>query len=150
MKCKTCHHPQSQAIDLALLARTHTLEALSAVYGLTISSLFRHKKHLKEKLRRSRQRLQDIQSFGSLLKLKATLDEVIQNAKAAGDIDRVVKSVRAGSRIVLRMSQIDLPLDREALYRLISNRHPETGSDTLPRHMRDVSAKKARKTTAGH
>jgi hypothetical protein len=68
MKCHTCSHPQRQAIDLALLAEDHIFVTLSNMYGLSISSLFRHKKHLAEKMRRAHQRLQDSQDQASLLK----------------------------------------------------------------------------------
>jgi hypothetical protein len=135
MKCKTCAHPQCQAIDLALLTRTHTLEALSRQYGLTVSSLFRHKQHLVENLDRARDRLSNSQQLGQLLKLNAFLDQVqraVDAAAADGDVDRVLRGASAGARIIRQMSRMDVPLELDTVYRIISSPQWVTQASLLP------------------
>ena len=135
MKCKTCAHPQCQAIDLALLTRTHTLEALSRQYGLTVSSLFRHKQHLVENLDRARDRLRNSQQLGQLLKLNAILDQVqraVDAAAADGDVDRVLRGASAGARIIRQMSRMDVPLELDTVYRIISSPQWVTQASLLP------------------
>ena len=124
MKCKTCSHPQRPAIDLALLAENHTFESLSQRFGLSISSLFRHKQHLVKKMRRTRRRLQDSQAQVSLLKLNAILDHVqhaVQTAETEGKIDSVFKGSHVGSRIIHQINKMEVPLELDTVHRLITS-----------------------------
>jgi hypothetical protein len=124
MKCQTCSHPQREAIDLALLAENRTFANLSQQYGLSVSSLFRHKKHLAENMRRACHRLQESQDQACLLKLNTILDHVqgaIQTAKAQGNVDQVLKGSHVASRLIYHINQMDVPLDLETTYRLISS-----------------------------
>jgi hypothetical protein len=135
MKCQTCSHPQRQAIDLALLTGNHTFEALSKIYHLSISSLFRHKNHLVEKMHQASQRLRDSQQQGSLFKLNAILDHVqraIQTAEAEGNVDQVLKGSQVGSRLIRQIGQMEVPLGLDTVYRLISSPQWGTQDSILP------------------
>ena len=59
-KCTICHHPERQAIDCALLTDKDNYAALSQHYGPSISALWRHKKHLQEKIRQTEKRLRTV------------------------------------------------------------------------------------------
>ena len=123
MKCTVCNHPQLHDIDLALLSGRQTLKSLHQQYGPGKSSLFRHRKHLVAKLRRSREDLESSQAQVSLLKLNAFLDHVqrgVEAAAAAGDLDRVFKGSHIGSRIIHQIDQMEVPLELATVYRLIS------------------------------
>jgi hypothetical protein len=136
MQCQTCSHHQRQAIDLALLTGTHTFEALSTIYHLSISSLFRrHKKHLVEKMSQARQRLRDSQQQGCLLKLNAILDHVqraIQIAETEGNVDQVLKGAQVDSRLIRQISQMEVPLGLGTVYRLISSPQWVSQDSLLP------------------
>ena len=124
MNCTVCNHPQRRDIDLALLAGRHTLKSLHQQYGPSKSSLFRHKKHLVDKLWLAQERLENSQQQVCLLKLNAFLDHVqrgVEAAAAAGDIDRVFKGSHIGSRIIHQINQMDVPLELPTVYRLISS-----------------------------
>lgn len=43
--CATCNHPDREAIETALAARTPSLKVLSGIYGMDGSSLSRHRTH---------------------------------------------------------------------------------------------------------
>jgi hypothetical protein len=134
-KCTICHHPQRQAIDQALLAENATLAALSQQYGPSLSSLFRHKKHLEEKMVRTRQRLKDSQAQGCLFKLNAFLDHVqraVRTAEADGNVDQVLKGSQVGSRIIHQISQMEVPLELDTVYRLISSPQWTSQDSLLP------------------
>ena len=134
-KCTICHHPQRQAIDQALLAENATLAALSQQYGPSISSLFRHKKHLEEKMRQTRQRLKNSQAQGCLFKLNAFLDHVqraVRTAEADGNVDQVLKGSHVGSRIIHQINQMEVPLELDTVYRLISSPQWTSQDSLLP------------------
>ena len=123
MKCTVCNHPQRRDIDLALLSGRHTLKSLQQQYGPGKSSLFRHRKHLVAKLRQSQEDLESSRQQVSLLKLNAFLDHVqrgVETAAAEGDLDRVFKGSHIGSRIIHQINHLDVPLELDTVYRLIS------------------------------
>ena len=123
MKCTVCHHPRRHDIDLALLARRGTLESLHQQFGVSVSSLQRHKNHLREKMSQARDRLQNSRQQGCLLKLNALLDHVqraVQTAAADGNLDRVIRGSYVGSRIIHQINQMEVSLELETVYRLIS------------------------------
>jgi hypothetical protein len=124
MNCKTCSHPQLHTIDLALLNKSRTLESLSHMFGLSVSSLFRHKKHLVEKMQQARQRLRDSQAQGCLLKLNTILDHVqraVETAATDGKIDSLFRGAHVGSRIIHHINKMAVPLELDTVYRLISS-----------------------------
>jgi hypothetical protein len=134
-KCTVCHHHQRQAIDQALLAENATLAALSQQYGPSIISLFRHKKHLGEKMRRARQRLRNSQTQGYLFKLNAFLDHVqraVRTAEAGSNVDQVLKGSHVGSRIIHQINQMEVPLELDTFYRLISSPQWTSQDSLLP------------------
>ncbi len=135
MNCQTCSHPQRQAINLALLTGNHTFEALSKIYRLSISSLFRHKKHLVEKMHQARQRLRDSQQQGCLFKLNTILDHVqkaVQTAETEGNVDQVLKGAQVGSQLIRQIGQMEVPLELDTVYRLISSPLWGTRDSILP------------------
>jgi hypothetical protein len=123
MKCTVCNHPQLHDIDLALLSRHGTLESLHRQFGVSVSSLQRHKNHVREKMFDARDRLQNSRQQGCLLKLNALLDHVqraVQTAEADGSLDRVIRGSYVGSRIIHQINQMEVSLELETVYRLIS------------------------------
>jgi hypothetical protein len=71
--CTVCNHPRHHDIDQALLAGSATLSALSQNYGPSLSALWRHKKHLQEKMRQAEKRLEHNLRQGYLFKFNKTL-----------------------------------------------------------------------------
>jgi hypothetical protein len=143
MKCLTCSHPQRPAIDVALLEGNLTYEALSQTYGLSVSSLYRHKKHLVKNTRRARQRLLDSQQQISLLKLSAYLDQVdkaVQTAADEGNVNLVLKGAQIGSRIIRQIGQMEVPLELDTVYHLISSPQWAARASLLPNDPEIVAA----------
>ena len=93
-KCTVCHHPQRQAIDLALLQENQTYAALGKKYRLSISSLFRHKRHLQGKMAQAEKCLQNHLRQETLFhynELLETTRRLISTAVAAGDDRQVLR-----------------------------------------------------------
>ena len=125
MPCSICNYPQRRAIDLALLSGSQTLDSLEQQYGGPSRSAFwRHKNHLQDRLFQARKRLQRSQAQVSLLKLNGFLDHIeqaVQTAAAEGHVDRVIKGSYTGSRILCQINKLEVPLELETVYRLISS-----------------------------
>ncbi len=124
MKCKTCSHPQRQAIDQALLAENATFADLSQQYGLTISSLFRHKKSLNLKMARARENLQHSLRQDCLFQYNEYLETTRQLARTAGadgNIRQALQAVRAGTRILNFITKLDVQLDQDTVYRILAS-----------------------------
>ena len=88
------------------------------------------------KLRQSREDLESSQAQVSLLKLNAFLDHVqrgVEAAAAAGDLDRVFKGSHIGSRIIHQINHLDVPLELDTVYRLISAPGFVSQDSILPR-----------------
>jgi hypothetical protein len=83
MSCTICNHPQRQKIDQALIAGSTTLAALSKEYGLSTSTLHRHKAHLQAKVTRAQDQLQNSLRQGCLFWLSQALEMTMQTAQAA-------------------------------------------------------------------
>ena len=123
MNCTVCNHPQLHDIDLAILSKRGTLESLHRQYGVSVSSLQRHKDHVRDKMYQARDRLQSSRQQGCLLKLNSLLDHVqraVQTAEADGSLDRVIRGSYVGSRIIHQINQMEVSLELETVYRLIS------------------------------
>jgi hypothetical protein len=123
MKCTICSHPRRRAIDLALLSRRHTLDSLHNKFGVSVSSLFRHKKHLQENVENARYRLENTRRQGCLLKLTALLEHVqqaVRTAEAGGSLDRVIRGAYVASRIIQQVDRLEVSLELETVYRLIN------------------------------
>jgi hypothetical protein len=124
VKCTICNHPHRRAIDLALLSRRHTLDALHKKSGVSVSALFRHKNHLlQEKIDLARDRLNNTRRQGCLLKLNALLEHVqqaVRTAEADGGLDRVIRGAYVASRIIQQIDRLEVSLELETVYRLIS------------------------------
>jgi hypothetical protein len=118
-----------------VISKNHTFATLSRQYGLSTSSLFRHKQHLALNLRRARQRLEASQQHGCLLNLNAILDQVqraIQTAETDGNVDKVLQCAHVGSRIIHQINQMDVPLELDTVYRLISSPQWVSQDSLLP------------------
>ena len=123
-KCTVCTHPQLQAIDQALLTGDFTLAALSQKFGPSSSALQRHKGHLREKMRESRRRLQEILEQGSLLLLSAFLDHVkkgVEAAEAEGNLTGVFRGSYIGSRIIHQLNRMEGSMSLDTLHRLLTS-----------------------------
>ena len=124
MSCTVCHHPERQAIDQALLARTATLAQLSEQHHLSTSALHRHKQHLLKKMTHVRSRFQDILSEGWLVILNSFLELIIravQTAGAEGNTRLVLQAVRQGTAILKFMHKLDVTLAPDTVQRLLSS-----------------------------
>jgi hypothetical protein len=142
MKCTVCHHKQRHDIDYALLAENATFAALSQKYGPSISALYRHKKHLEEKVRRARQRFKDSQQQGCLFKLNAFLDNIqraVQSAEADGNVDQVLKGSHVGSRIIHQIQRLEVPLELDTVYRLMASPQWTSQDSLLPTSPRIIT-----------
>jgi hypothetical protein len=123
MKCTICNHPHRRDIDLALLSRRHTFESLHLQFGVSVSALFRQKKHLQEKTDLARDRLNNTRRQGCLLKLTALLEHVqqaVRSAEVDGSLDRVIRGAYVASRIIQQIDRLEVSLELETVYRLIS------------------------------
>ncbi len=124
MKCTVCNHPQRCAIDRALLAGGVTFEALKKKYGPSMSALWRHKKHLLEKMRQAEKRFLDNLRQGCLLKLNSHLERTERTAQAAeteGDSRVVLQAGRDATRILTYINKMDIQLDSDTVYRLLTS-----------------------------
>ena len=113
-KCTVCTHPDLQAIDQALLARTGTLEALSRQFGPSISALHRHKNHLQEKISQARRQLDNNLRLGLFFKLNCILERteaVSAKAEANDNIDQVLKAARVSNRIIRDLGKMETSWD---------------------------------------
>ena len=135
MKCKTCSHPQRQAIDQALLAGNATYADLSQQHGLSISSLFRHKKSLNLKMARAREKLQHSLHQDCLFHYNEYLEttrQIVRTAGAEGNTRLALQAVRAGSRILNFITKLDVQLDQETVYRILASPQWTTQDSLLP------------------
>ena len=134
MSCTVCNHPQLPDIELALLAGD-TLKSLHQCYGLSPSSLQRHKKHLESKLRSVRYRLDHRQDQGCLLRLNDILNYVqqgLETAAANGEIDRVFRGAAISSRIINQIHQMEVKWDLDTVYRLTHSQGSASLDSLLP------------------
>ena len=123
-KCTVCHHPQLLDIEQALLSEEFTLAALSQKFGPSSSALQRHKGHLRDKMRESRRRLQEIREQGSLFLLNAFLDHVkkgVEAAEAEGNLTGVFRGSYIGSRIIYQLNRMEGSMSLDTLHRLLTS-----------------------------
>ena len=135
MQCTVCTHPQRHAIDHALLAGNGTLSALSQNYGPSLSALWRHKKHLQEKMRQAEKRLEHHRRQDYLFKFNNFLEvatDTVKTAGADGNSRLVLQAVREGTRILNFMAKLDVKLDQDTAYRLLASPQWTTQSSLLP------------------
>ena len=129
MKCTVCQHPQRQDLDCALLAENATYSALSQQYGPSISAIYRHKKHLREKMRQTEKRLQGHLLQGCLFQFNEFLEttrHLNRTAVAADDARRALQAIREGTRILNFITKLDVKLDQDTVYRILA--HPQWSS----------------------
>ena len=135
MKCTVCTHPQRQAIDHALLAGDATYEALSAQYGPSLSAIYRHKKHLQEKMRQAEKRLQNHLRQDTLFRFNEYLEttrQVVRTASADGDTRQTLRAVREGTRILNFITKLEVKFDGDLVYRIIASPQFTTQDSLLP------------------
>ncbi len=123
-RCTVCSHPLITDIDLAILSGDYTLDDLSEKFGPSRYAFHRHKVHLEKKMRRSLERLENHRQQVSLLKLSAFLDHVekrVEASAAADDTDRVYKGSHIGSRIIHQINKMDVTMEPDTAYRLLSS-----------------------------
>ena len=141
--CSVCHHPRRQDIDNALLAGGVTLAALSQNYGPSLSALWRHKKHLQEKMRQAEKRLEHNLRQGYLFKFNNFLEvatDTVKTAGADGNSRLVLQAVREGTRILNFMTKLDIKMDQDTAYRLLASPQWTTQSSLLPTDPQFIAA----------
>jgi hypothetical protein len=87
-QCHACRHPETLAIDCALLADNHTYKSLTALYGLSKDSLFRHKKWLLKKTAQAEARLKQQQQQETVFLYSQLLEasrRALNTAEAEGN-----------------------------------------------------------------
>ena len=135
MKCTVCTHPQRQDIDCALLAGNATYEALSQQYGPSLSAIYRHKKHLLEKMRRTEKRLQNQLCQDTLFRYNDYLEttrQVVRTAGADGDTRQTLRAVREGTRILNFITKLEVEFDPDTVYRVLASPQYVTQDSLLP------------------
>ncbi len=135
MKCTVCSHPQRQDIDCALLAGDATYEALSQQYGPSLSAIYRHKKHLLEKMRRTEKRLQNQLCQDTLFRYNDYLEttrQVVRTAGADGDTRQTLRAVREGTRILNFITKLEVEFDPDTVYRVLASPQYVTQDSLLP------------------
>ncbi len=134
-RCTICRHPLINDINLAVLSGDYTLDELSQKFGRSRSAFHRHKGHLEKKMARTLERLENHRKQASFFKLSAFLDHVqtrVEAAAADGDTDRVYKGSHIGSRIIHQINKMDVPLEPDTAYRLLSSPGPASRDSLLP------------------
>jgi hypothetical protein len=134
-RCTVCHHHLIDDINLAILSGDYTLDELSQKFGPSRSAFHRHKGHLEKKMARTLERLENHRKQVSLLKLSAFLDHVqarVEAAAAADDTDRVYKGAHIGSRLIHQINKMDVPLEPDTAYRLLSSPVLASSDSLLP------------------
>jgi hypothetical protein len=134
-KCTVCHHPERQAIDCALLTDNDTYAALSQQYGPSISALFRHKKHLQEKIRQTEKRLENSLRQETLFRYNDFLEstrQIVRTASADGDTRQVLRAVREGTRILNFITKLEVQFDPDTVYRLLASPQWVSQDSLLP------------------
>ena len=134
-KCTICHHPERQAIDCALLADNDTYAALSQHYGPSISALWRHKKHLQEKIRQTEKRLENSLRQETLFRYNDFLEstrQIVRTASADGDTRQVLRAVREGTRILNFITKLEVKFDPDTVYRILASPQWVSQDSLLP------------------
>jgi hypothetical protein len=134
-KCTICHHPQRQDLDHALLAGDATFAALSQQYGPSISALFRHKKHLQEKIRQTEKRLENSLRQETLFRYNDFLEstrQIVRTASADGDTRQVLRAVREGTRILNFITKLEVKFDPDTVYRILASPQWVSQDSLLP------------------
>jgi hypothetical protein len=145
MSCTVCNHPERQAIDLALLNRTATLDQLSQQHQLSRSALHRHKQHLLKKITQTQDRFQDILRQGYLFTLYYFLELVMQvtaKASAEGNFRLLLQAARQATGIVKFMHKLDGSLDPHSVYRLLELSPGAEAGSLLPTDLKFFCASK--------
>ena len=135
MKCHTCSHPQRQAIDLALLADNATFADLSHQYGLSISSLFRHKKHLQLRMAQTQENLQNSLRQGLLFQFNEYSEsarQFVRTAGADGNTRQALQAMQQGVRILNSISKLEVKLNDDTVYRVLASPQWTTQDSLLP------------------
>jgi hypothetical protein len=134
-RCTVCNHHLIDNINLAVLSGDYTLDELSQKFGPSRSAFHRHKGHLEKKMARIMERLENNRKQVSLLKLSAFLDHVqtrVEAAAADDDTDRVYKGSHIGSRLIHQINKMDVPLEPDTAYRLLSSPGLVSSDSLLP------------------
>ena len=134
-KCTICHHPERQAIDCALLTDNDTYAALSQHYGPSISALWRHKKHLQEKIRQTEKRLENSLRQETLFRYNDFLEstrQIVRTASADGDTRQVLRAVREGTRILNFITKLEVKFDPDTVYRILASPQWVSQDSLLP------------------
>jgi hypothetical protein len=135
MNCTVCQHPQRQEIDQALITGSATLEALSQNYGLSTSALQRHKAHLRLKVDRARNQLQDNLRQGCLFWLSQALEmcmQTAQDAQTEGNSRILLQAIRQGTRLITIILKQDFQLDDRIVFEMLSSPEWATQDSLLP------------------
>jgi hypothetical protein len=124
MPCTICNHSQRQAIDQALVAGSATLAALGQQYGLSTSALHRHKAHLKAKVSRAQNQLQENLRQGCIFWLSQALEmamQVARTAQAEGNSNLVLRALAQGTRLANIILKQDLPLEDQVVHAMLTS-----------------------------
>lgn len=94
--CTACRHPQTEAISMELLQKV-PMRDIADKYGLSLSAVARHKKHIPAQLAESKQ-AQTVAKADSVMARVAELDtradQIYRQASAANDPELALKALK--------------------------------------------------------
>lgn len=94
-KCKVCSHKNRNEIDKLILSGT-SIRDIAGQFGLTKSSVQRHKKHLQRKLVKASEVKETITAnslFGQLRDLHSEALNILEEAKSRGNLQIALNAI---------------------------------------------------------
>lgn len=110
--CKPCHHPNRDQIDQAIISGVD-YRTLSATYGISLGSISRHKRHVRDFLASAMQARQEKnEERGSPLlvrveELVAETKEILAMAKTDKNLTAATGAVNAAARLLELCGRLD-------------------------------------------
>jgi len=132
--CQVCSHNQIKNIDRFLLTGA-SAAAVGKKYGFSTAAVQRHQQHLTRKMAQAEQRFHASLHQGLLCKLNIVLElvlGVVRSAQAGGDFKLFLQATREVSRIINLMLKMDVRLDPEMIYCLVTSPQWDLQDSLLP------------------
>ncbi len=112
--CSVCLHPESLAINEALILEGRSNRATASQYGLDKEAIRRHKQHIPELLLNARDDLSDFEMDSILLKIEHLEQETLrqlEEAKTDEEMDRrvvlaAIREQRQNIELLAKLAQL--------------------------------------------
>ena len=122
-RCTVCAHPEREAIDAALVAGSDSLRTIAARFGVSKSSLIRHRdKHLPETLTKAQDAQEVARADDPLAQLgglRAEAHRIKGKAEKATDYRTALAGIRELVRIVELMAKVRGELAQEGTVSIV-------------------------------